>query len=494
MPGLAGSDRPKAQGSRGRRESPRDDRARIPAGRGPPGGTASMAADPAIGRPGRGQDGKPAVNAGDVRSVTELEPGTTIAFAGSGGLDSCTITRWLADRGIRVICLTGDLGQPDEDDIGDIERRMLAAGAAGFRLIPLTGELAEAGLRLVQADARYDGGYWNTTGIARHVLVHGLARELAGLRIGCLAHGSTGRGNDQVRFQVALNHLAPSVRLYAPWRDEEFLARFRGRADMIDFCTERKIPIRATKQDPYSTDANMLGLTHEAGDLESLDTPATLVRPVMTRWPQDAPDEPEAFEVRFEAGRPVRINGRAVGLAEAFRIANERAGAHGIGLVHVVENRLVGLKSRGIYEQPGIELLGHCYELLRQLVLDAPAREFFAAASRVIAAQVYAGRWFTLASSMAERAVEEVSRLVTGTVRVDLYKGAIIERSLGDAPHSLYRGEHVSMEAVGDFDHHDSEGMLRIMSLGARALAEAGQARDRLAGGPGAGGAPPATP
>ena len=416
----------------------------------------------------------------DVRSVKELPPGATVAFAGSGGLDSCTITRWLTDRGFRVVCLTADLGQPDETDINDIEVRMRTAGAADFCLLPLQEELALAGLRLIQADARYDGGYWNTTGLARHVIAHGLARKLSELGLEYLAHGSTGRGNDQVRFQVTLNQLVPQVRLYAPWRDEVYLGQFRGRAEMIDFCGDRGIPIRATRLASYSTDANLLGLTHEAGKLESLSHPATLVKPQMGRWPQDAPEDAESFEVRFEAGRPVEVNGRSVTVLEAFRIANDRAGLHGIGILHVVENRLVGLKSRGIYEQPGITLLGYCYELLRQLILDHPARAFFVQASALLATQVYGGLWFTVASGMAERAVEEVSELCTGTVEVDLYKGNIRERSIRDVPHSLYSEEEVSMEAVGNFDHHDSEGMIQIMSLGARAAARAGQIRDRV--------------
>jgi argininosuccinate synthase len=249
---------------------------------------------------------------------------------------------------------------------------------------------------------------------------------------------------------------------------------------MIDFCHSRAIPIRATKDASYSTDANMLGLTHEAGDLESLNTSATLVEPQMGCWPQDAPDQAETFEVRFDSGRPIEINGQPVSVLEAFRIANDRAGTHGVGILHVVENRLVGLKSRGIYEQPGIGLLGYCYELLRQLILDQPARQFFSAASQLLATQVYSGQWFTLASVMAERAVSEVALLCTGKVRVEVYKGNIIELSITDVPYSLYNEEDVSMEAVGDFDHHDSEGMIRIMSLSARAAANAGQVRDRL--------------
>src|ERR671932_1809750 len=219
--------------------------------------------------------------------------GKTIAFAGSGGLDSCTITRWLTDQGVRVVCFTADLGQPDEDDTEAIRQRMLLAGAADFVLFPAREAIAQAGLSVIQSQACYEGRYWNTTGIARCVLAKAMIQEMQKKGLTIFSHGATGRGNDQVRFQLVTNMLAPEFQVYAPWRDEEFLKRFRGRSEMIDYCRERKVPIKATKDAPYSTDANLLGLTHEAGKLESLQTPPSFVRPGMGGHPSDAPDRPE---------------------------------------------------------------------------------------------------------------------------------------------------------------------------------------------------------
>ncbi len=402
--------------------------------------------------------------------------GKTIAFAASGGLDSCTITRWLADEGVNVVCFTADLAQPDEKSLDEVRDRMLASGTADFVLLPLQTALAEAGLELIQAQACYEGRYWNTTGIARHVVVEGMIPEMQKRDIDILSHGATGRGNDQVRFQLVSNMLAPQFQVYAPWHDESFLARFGGRSEMIDFCQQRGLKITATKEAPYSTDANLLGLTHEAGRLESLETPAFFVTPEMGRLPTDAPDEPEQFTVRFENGRPVAINGTQVSVLDAILRANALAGPHGVGIAtHLVENRFVGVKSRGVYEAPGMELLGGCYKMLLELVLDRRAKEFFDQLSLFLAKQIYQGYWFDLGSQMARKAVRATAELVTGEVTVSLYKGSVSFVSALGVPHSLYSEENASMEAIGEFSHADSEGFLRVLAVGARSLASGGQ-------------------
>lgn len=415
----------------------------------------------------------------DYRTVHEL-PEKRIGFAGSGGLDSCTIVHWLAQQGYEVVCLTANLGQPDEENIEDIERRMRACGAVDFHLIPLEEELAEAGLRQIHALACYEGGYWNTTGIARHVISRGVVKKMPELGLSVLAHGSTGRGNDQVRFQLISHMLAPDIHLYAPWRDEAWLNQFKGRAEMIDYCHAHSLPIRASKDAPYSTDANLLGLTHEAGKLESLSCAAQFISPGMGVFPKDAPDSAEEFEIRFEHGQPVAINGESVGVLDAFHKANRIAGRNGYGIgVHVVENRIVGMKSRGVYEQPGIQLIGACYEYLAQLVLDRPARTMLDSLSTIVAENVYYGRGFDTATQMAFGAVEKTLDNMTGTIRVSLYRGNLSFVAAQEVPHLLYSEEATSMEAVGDFDHQDSEGFLRVQGLGARALARAGQIRHR---------------
>ena len=289
----------------------------------------------------------------------------------SGGLDSCTVTHWLRSRGAEPHVYTVDLGQPDEPDLEAVRQRMLACGAVSATVLPGQEALAEAGLKVIQARAQYEGGYWNTTAIARYVTTRLAVDALQRDGIDVLFHGATGRGNDQVRFQLATNMLAPQMAVYAPWRDPAMLDTFGGRKEMVEYAAAYGLPIKASVEKIYSTDANMLGLTHEAGQLEELETPATLVSPEMGVWPWDAPDDHAFISLTWNGGRPVAVDGVATSLVETFRQANALAGAHGVGIGrHVVENRFVGIKSRGVYEAPGMELLGQAYEYLLQLYLD----------------------------------------------------------------------------------------------------------------------------
>lgn len=397
--------------------------------------------------------------------------GKTVAAAVSGGLDSCTITRWLTDNNVKVVCCVVDLAQPDEPNFSEIKKRLKKAGATEVIIIDGKNEIVEAGLKVIQAQAAYEGGYWNTTAIARHVITRLILREMQKRKIKILTHGATGRGNDQVRFQLVANLLDPQVSVYAPWRDREFLARFGGRREMIDFCKKQKIPIKATYDQPYSTDANILGLTHEAGKLESLKTPAMFVTPEMGTYPEKTPNKKEPFTISFKNGGVTAINGKRVALLEAFYRANEAGGRNGIGInIHVVENRFVGIKSRGVYEMPGMELLGTCYEFLLQLILDRRARRLFQTLSNFLAEQIYQGYWYDTASTAAMAAVGHFSRLITGEISVALYKGNILYEKAERVPHSLYCEETASMEKIGSFDHADSEGFLRILGISAKAL------------------------
>jgi argininosuccinate synthase len=270
--------------------------------------------------------------------------------------------------------------------------------------------------------------------------------------------------------------LAPEFTVYAPWRDREFLKRFPGRSEMIDYCNSHKLPIKASKNAPYSTDANLLGLTHEAGKLEHLTTEPWFVTPGMGVLPKDAPDAPESVRVRFENGRPVAINGKPTSAFEAIRTANALGGKHGVGIcTHLVENRFVGIKSRGVYEAPGMELLGSAYAFLLQLVLDRRGRELFDQLSLFVAKQIYQGYGFDLATHAARSALAPIAALATGTITLKLYKGRAEFEAAADVPHQLYSEANASMEAIGSFDHADSEGFLRVLQVSARALAATGQ-------------------
>ena len=395
-----------------------------------------------------------------------------VGGAASGGLDSCTVTHWLSAKGFSVHCFTVDLGQPDEESLDAVVDRMLACGAERSSVIPGQSALAEAGLKVIQAQARYEGGYWNTTGIARPVTVAAILPELRARDVGVLFHGATGRGNDQVRFQLASHILDPSLVVYAPWRDPDFVRQFPGRQQMVEYCESNQLPIKPARESRYSTDANLLGLTHEAGDLEDVGTPPGFVEPGMGVWPADAPDSPEVVTVRWEEGAPVALNGQSRDLVSIFSAANRVAGGHGVGIgTHVVENRFVGVKSRGLYEAPGMELLGRSYEYLMQFILDRRAREFFDHLSRVISVQVYQGYWLDLATTSALAALEPITRMATGTISVRLYKGTVHFETAEDTPeampHSLYTDDS-SMEALGSYDHLDAEGFLSVLGVSAK--------------------------
>ncbi len=397
---------------------------------------------------------------------------TVIGGAVSGGLDSCTVTHWLSKKGFSIYCATVDLGQPDEESLDAVADRMLACGAVAASILPGQAALADAGLKVIQAQARYEGGYWNTTGIARPVTVGKVLPDLQGRGIPVLFHGCTGRGNDQVRFQLAANILDPAMDVYAPWRDPEFVADFPGRQQMLDYCQKHDLPIKPASEARYSTDANFLGLTHEAGDLEDVTISPSFVAPGMGVWPWDAPDQHESVSVRWEEGVPVALNGRGLDLVGMFAEANRLAGRHGVGIgTHVVENRFVGVKSRGIYEAPGMELLGRAYEFLLQFILDRRARQLFNHLSAVIGLQIYQGYWFDLATTAALAALTPIARLATGAITVRLYKGGVYFETAEDTPdampHSLYTDDS-SMEALGAYDHADAEGFMRVLQVSAR--------------------------
>ncbi len=399
---------------------------------------------------------------------------SVIGGAVSGGLDSCTVAHWLREKGFEVRAFTVDLGQPDEENLSAIADRMIGCGATDAKILPGRAALARAGLSVIQSQARYEGGYWNTTGIARPVTVAAILPEMRRGSIDTLFHGATGRGNDQVRFQLAANMLDPAATVYAPWRDPEFIERFPGRQQMIEYCEANGLPIRPARESRYSTDANFLGLTHEAGDLEDVAISPTFVEPGMGVWPWDAPDVSELTTIRWEAGVPVAIDGAAMGLEDVFETANAIAGKHGVGIgAHVVENRFVGVKSRGIYESPAMDLLGQSYEYLLQFVLDRRARELFEHLSKVISVQIYQGYWLDLATTAALAALEPISALATGTITVRLHRGRVYFDTAEDTPdampHSLYTDDS-SMEAMGAYDHADAEGFLRVLGISAKNL------------------------
>ncbi len=400
--------------------------------------------------------------------------GEKVGICVSGGLDSKTVTTRLKQAGVDVMCFTADLAQPDEQDINDIIVRMQPCGAQTI-IVDLKAEMAEACYTMVQCQAVYDGDYWNTTGIARAVTVRGLIEEMK--KYGCtiLAHGATGRGNDQLRFERYTNVLAPEMKVYAPWRDPTMLKQFPGRREMAAFLREQGIEADVGPKKRYSTDANLAGLSHEAEDLEDLLTPCLIVKPEMCVWPMDAPDELEQVSIRFEQGRCVAINGEHVTPLEAMTRANQIAGRNGIGLKNALENRVIGTKSRGVYEAPGLDLLGYAMRSVYQTTLDRRSTSMFRILAKTIADQVYDGRYFDPVCRAARAAIAELAEHATATVELSLYKGNIFFRGLRDCPSSLYNPADASMEASDGLNPVSSQGFVEVQACEAVAMALAGQ-------------------
>ena len=398
----------------------------------------------------------------------------TVGLCVSGGLDSKTLALKLKQLGINVVCFAADLAQPDEKDINDIERKMAPCGVETV-IVDLKKEMAEICTEAIKAQAQYDGGYWNSTGLARAVTVRGLLPVMQERGCTVLAHGATGRGNDQIRFERYVNVLAPGMKVYAPWRDAQLLNEFPGRTQMAQFLKEAGFPTFEEQKKRYSTDANLAGLSHEAEDLEDLETPSSIVEATMGAWPDAAPDQTEEFWVEFEAGLPKVINGESVTPLQALTMANEIGGRNGIGIKDALENRIIGTKSRGVYEAPGMELLGSCVKHVYQAILDRRAGQLFRQLSRLIADQIYDGRYFDPATCAARSAIDILASKATGKVTVGLYKGNVIFHSLTNCPGSIYNMEDSSMEASSGLNPVSSQGFVEIQSVEALSLARAGQ-------------------
>jgi len=292
-----------------------------------------------------------------------------------------------------------------------------------------------------------------------------------------LVHGATGRGNDQMRFERYTNVLAPTMKVYSPWRDAALLKLFPGRTQMVEFLAKYGIEAFVGTKKKYSTDANLAGLSHEAEDLESLETSMLIVAPTMGVWPKEAPDKIEKFKVCFKNGRAVKINGKDVTPIQAMQLVNKIAGRNGIGMKHALENRIIGTKSRGVYEAPGMELLGTCLRYVYQTTMDRRAGLLFGQLSKLVADQIYDGRYYDPVTQAARAAIATFSKHATATVEVGLYKGNIFFNALTDCKASIYNEADSSMEASNGLNPVSSQGFAEIQSVEAFMLAKAGQIR-----------------
>jgi len=392
-------------------------------------------------------------------------------LAYSGGLDTSVILGWLLEQGHEVHAVYVDLGQPCEDRPATLDKAR-RCGAKTARLVDLRAELCrDFAFPVLQWQAKYEGIYLLGTSIARPIIARAcleVAREV-GARV--FAHGATGKGNDQCRFQLAAEALEPEIEIIAPWRIPEFRQRFPGRRELIAFCEAKQIPVKASVDKPYSSDENCLHISYEAGRLENLtESGVAIVDFGMTVSPHDAPDKSETLTLGFEAGVPITVNGRKMPAHEIVLELNKIGGRNGIGRIDVVENRFVGMKSRGVYEAPGMTLLYAGHRALEQLTLDRDLTHLRDRLSPEVAEMVYYGFWYCAKMDALLAFIREAQRPVTGEVVLDLYKGNI-DIASRKSPRSLYDEGIASMEGGGSYNQTDAEGFLKIQGLPLRVQA-----------------------
>jgi len=393
-----------------------------------------------------------------------------IVLAYSGGLDTSVIMRWLIETyNAEVIAFVADLGQGD--DLDEVREKALATGASKVCIEDVREEFVrDFVFPALKANAIYEGAYLLGTAIARPLIAKAQIEVAKREGADAVSHGATGKGNDQVRFELTYSALMPGVEIIAPWRVWEL----KSRADCVAYAKKHGIPVPVTKERPYSCDRNLLHLSFEGGILEDpwSEPPDDMF--VLTVAPEEAPDKPTTIEIEFEDGTPVAVDGTRMAPAALLAHGNEIGGRNGIGRVDLVENRYVGMKSRGVYETPGGTILHVAHRAMESITMD---REFMHLRDTLIpriAELIYYGYWYSPEMRVLMRLVEDSQRNVTGTVRLKLYKGNVTV--LGRrSPVSLYRQDIVTFEEGGDYDQHDAEGFIRVNALRLRIAAKAGR-------------------
>ena len=393
-----------------------------------------------------------------------------ILLAYSGGLDTSVILRWLQQNyDAEVIAFCADIGQ--EEELNGLAEKAQRTGAAKCIIEDLREEFARDFIfPMFQAGAIYEGQYFLGTSIARPLIAKRMV-EIARLESAdAIAHGATGKGNDQVRFELAAAALAPELQVIAPWRELRFRKQFPGRAEMIAFAAANKIPVEATAAKPYSTDRNLLHISFESGMLEDpwFDASSLEARSMykLSASPEEAPDAPEYLELDFRDGNCIAIDGKSMSPLEVMQTLNKLGGKNGVGRVDIVENRFVGMKGRGVYETPGGAILHFAHRQIETLTMDREVMQLRDSLVPKYSTLVYNGFWFSPEREALQALVMETQRNVSGTIRLKLYKGNIIVAGRKSAQ-SLYDPQVATMEA-GDaarYDQSDATGFIRLNAL-----------------------------
>ena len=383
-----------------------------------------------------------------------------IVLAYSGGLDTSVILGWLIETyGAEVIAFCADLGQGEE--LAPVEGKAKSGGATKVYIEDLREEFArDFVFPMLRANAVYEGSYLLGTSIARPLIAKRQVEIAIAEGADAVAHGATGKGNDQVRFELTYYALKPDIRVIAPWR----LWDLNSRSKLIAFAERRKIPIPVTAEKPYSSDRNLLHISYEGGILEDPWREPYEDMFILTVSPEKAPDQAEYVEIDFEAGDPVAVNGDRLTPANVLARLNTLGGRHGVGRVDLVENRYVGMKSRGVYETPGGTILHVAHRALESLTLDREVLHLRDSLISRYAEMVYYGYWFAPERQMLQTAIDEAQRTVSGTVRLKLYKGNVMIAGR-KSPHSLYRTDIVTFEEDSVYQQSDAEGFIRLNAL-----------------------------
>ncbi|MBS2006911.1 MAG: argininosuccinate synthase [Cyanobacteria bacterium SZAS TMP-1] len=383
-----------------------------------------------------------------------------ILLAYSGGLDTSCILAWLKEKyNVPIVAYCGDVGQ--NEDLEAVHAKALKTGADKCIIDNLKAEFVKDFIfPAIQANAVYETIYLMGTSLARPCIAKGMVE--AALKNDCdvIAHGATGKGNDQVRFELAVKSLAPHLQVIAPWRDWEF----GSRSSLFDFAEKHNIPLPVCKEKPYSMDANMMHISYEGGILENPWTEAPEDIYLWTKNPQDAPDAPEYVTIDFEQGNPVAINGEKLAPVPLLEKINTIAANHGVGRIDLVENRFVGMKSRGIYETPGVTVLQQAHKAVESLTLDREVAHLKDSLVVKIGELVYNGFWFAPEAGLLRNFVKETQATVSGTVKIKLFKGAsyVVARK---SEQSLYSENMVSFENMTSFNPADAGGFININGL-----------------------------
>ena len=394
-----------------------------------------------------------------------------IVLAYSGGLDTSVLLSWIKDTyQAEVIAFCANVGQDDE--LKGLNAKAKKTGASKIYIDDLQEEFASDFIYpMIQAGAIYEGQYFLGTSIARPLIAKRMVEIAKAEKAGAIAHGATGKGNDQVRFELTAAALAPEIEIIAPWRDERFRAQFPGRAEMIAYCEEKKIPVQASAKKPFSMDRNLLHISYEAGILEdpwfdASDPKYKDYFNTLSVFPEQAPDKAETVILEFEKGNCIAVNGKVLSPLGVMKLLNKLGGKHGVGRVDMVENRFVGMKSRGVYETPGGAILHFAHRQIESLTMDREVMHLRDSLIPKYATLVYNGFWYAPERLALQALVTESQQKVSGTVRLKLYKGNIIAAGRKSI-YSLYNPQIATMEAdpTKAYNQDDATGFIRLNGL-----------------------------